>query len=47
LTPETEHHELGHYETMGVGIAVPIGTTGGTGQFPGHDEIVGARPVRS
>ena len=26
---------------MGVGIAVPIGPTGGAGQFPGQDEIIG------
>ena len=36
--------DLAHYESMGVAIAVPIGPTGGAGQFPGHDEIVGPRP---
>ena len=33
--------DLTHYESMGVAIAVPIGPTGGAGQFPGQDEIVG------
>jgi len=30
---------------MGVGIAVPIGPTGGAGQFPGLDEIVGRETI--
>jgi apoptosis-inducing factor 2 len=30
---------------MGVAIAVPIGPTGGAGQFPGRDEIVGRETV--
>jgi NADH dehydrogenase FAD-containing subunit len=33
--------DLTDYQSMGVGIAVPIGPTGGAGQFPGQDEIVG------
>jgi hypothetical protein len=33
--------DLTDYESMGVAIAVPIGPTGGAGQFPGQDEIVG------
>jgi NADH dehydrogenase FAD-containing subunit len=33
--------DLADYRSMGVGIAVPIGPTGGAGQFPGQDEIVG------
>jgi NADH dehydrogenase FAD-containing subunit len=33
--------DLADYVSMGVGIAVPIGPTGGAGQFPGQDEIVG------
>jgi apoptosis-inducing factor 2 len=33
--------ELVDYQSMGVAIAVPIGPTGGAGQFPGQDEIVG------
>jgi hypothetical protein len=30
---------------MGVAIVVPIGPTGGAGQFPGQDEIVGSATV--
>ena len=30
---------------MGVAIAVPIGPTGGAGQFPGQDEIVGRETI--
>ncbi len=30
---------------MGVAIAVPIGPTGGAGQFPGQDEIVGPETI--
>ena len=37
--------DLGHYESMGVAIAVPIGPTGGAGQFPGREEIVGPETV--
>jgi apoptosis-inducing factor 2 len=32
--------DLAPYESMGVAIAVPIGPTGGAGQFPGQDEII-------
>jgi apoptosis-inducing factor 2 len=37
--------ELARYESMGVAIAVPIGPTGGAGQFPGQDEIVGPETI--
>ena len=37
--------ELTHYESMGVAIAVPIGPSGGAGQFPGQDEIVGSEII--
>ncbi len=37
--------DLAHYESGGVGIAVPIGATGGAGQFPGQDEIVGRETI--
>ena len=37
--------DLAHYESMGVAIVVPIGPTGGAGQFPGQDEIVGSETV--
>ena len=37
--------DLAHYESMGVAIAVPIGPTGGAGQFPGQDEIVGRETI--
>ena len=30
---------------MGVAIAVPIGPTGGAGQFPGQDGIVGRETI--
>ena len=30
---------------MGVAIAVPIGPSGGAGQFPGQDEIVGSEII--
>ena len=36
---------LAHYESMGVSIAVPIGPTGGAGQFPGQDEIIGRETI--
>ncbi len=37
--------DLAHYEPMGVAIAVPIGPTGGAGQFPGQEEIVGRETI--
>ena len=37
--------DLAHYESMGVAIVVPIGPTGGAGQFPGQDEIVRSETV--
>jgi NADH dehydrogenase FAD-containing subunit len=37
--------DLMHYESRGVAIAVPIGPTGGAGQLPGHDEIVGPETI--
>jgi NADH dehydrogenase FAD-containing subunit len=37
--------DLARYESMGVGIAVPFGPTGGAGQFPGQDEIVGSETI--
>jgi NADH dehydrogenase FAD-containing subunit len=37
--------DLTNYESMGVAIAVPIGPTGGAGQFPGQDEIVGPETI--
>jgi NADH dehydrogenase FAD-containing subunit len=37
--------DLAPYESMGVGIAVPIGPTGGAGQFPGQDEVVGRETI--
>jgi NADH dehydrogenase FAD-containing subunit len=37
--------DLAHYESMGVAIAVPFGPTGGAGQFPGQDQIVGKETV--
>jgi apoptosis-inducing factor 2 len=37
--------ELVDYESMGTAIVVPIGPTGGAGQFPGQDEIVGREVV--
>jgi apoptosis-inducing factor 2 len=37
--------DLADYQSMGVGIAVPIGPTGGAGQFPGQDEIVGRETI--
>jgi apoptosis-inducing factor 2 len=37
--------DLATYESMGVGIAVPIGPTGGAGQFPGQDEVVGRETI--
>ncbi len=37
--------DLVPYESMGVAIAVPIGPTGGAGQFPGQDQIVGRETI--
>jgi NADH dehydrogenase FAD-containing subunit len=37
--------DLAHYQTIGVGIVVPIGPTGGAGQFPGQDDILGRETV--
>ena len=37
--------DLADYRSMGVAIAVPIGPTGGAGQFPGQDEIVGREVI--
>jgi pyruvate/2-oxoglutarate dehydrogenase complex dihydrolipoamide dehydrogenase (E3) component len=37
--------DLANYESMGVAIAVPFGPTGGAGQFPGQDGIVGSDTV--
>jgi NADH dehydrogenase FAD-containing subunit len=37
--------DLAQYESWGVAIAVPIGPTGGAGQFPGQDEIVGRETI--
>jgi apoptosis-inducing factor 2 len=39
------NHELADYEPMGTAIVVPIGPTGGAGQFPGQSEIVGREVV--
>jgi apoptosis-inducing factor 2 len=36
---------LTDYESWGVAIAVPIGPTGGAGQFPGQDEIAGRETI--
>jgi NADH dehydrogenase FAD-containing subunit len=37
--------DLTPYESMGVAIAVPIGPTGGAGQFPGQDVVVGPETI--
>jgi NADH dehydrogenase FAD-containing subunit len=37
--------DLTQYESIGAAIVVPIGPTGGAGQFPGQDEIVGSETV--
>jgi apoptosis-inducing factor 2 len=37
--------ELEEYQSMGPGIAVPLGPTGGAGQFPGQDGIVGREVI--
>jgi NADH dehydrogenase FAD-containing subunit len=33
--------DLTHYKSSGAAIAVPIGPSGGAGQFPGQDDIAG------
>ena len=33
------------YQPAGAGIGVPIGPTGGAGQFPGHSEVVGREVI--
>jgi NADH dehydrogenase FAD-containing subunit len=38
-------NELAHYESMGVAIAVPIGPTGGAGQLPGQNQVVGSETI--
>jgi NADH dehydrogenase FAD-containing subunit len=37
--------DLADYRSMGAGIIVPIGPTGGAGQFPGQDELLGRETV--
>jgi NADH dehydrogenase FAD-containing subunit len=37
--------DLVEYESVGMAIAVPIGPTGGAGQFPGQDQIVGPETI--
>jgi apoptosis-inducing factor 2 len=37
--------DLTAYESMGPGIGVTIGSTGGAGQFPGQDDIVGREVI--
>src|ERR1700704_396979 len=37
--------DLAHYKSWGVGIAVPIGPNGGSGQFPGEDGIAGREVI--
>jgi NADH dehydrogenase FAD-containing subunit len=37
--------DLTSYESMGVAIAVPIGPSGGAGQFPGQDGVVGRETI--
>ena len=37
--------DLADYESMGPGIGVTIGSTGGAGQFPGQDDIVGREVI--
>jgi NADH dehydrogenase FAD-containing subunit len=37
--------DLANYDSMGVAIAVPIGPSGGAGQFPGQDEVVGSEVI--
>src|SRR6202171_3410730 len=37
--------DLAHYKSWGVGIAVPIGPSGGSGQFPGEDGIASSETI--
>jgi apoptosis-inducing factor 2 len=37
--------DLTSYQSVGAGIGVTIGSTGGAGQFPGQDEVVGAEVI--
>jgi NADH dehydrogenase FAD-containing subunit len=37
--------DLADYQQMGAGIAVPIGPTGGAGQFPGNDAVIGRETI--
>lgn len=37
--------DLAEYRSAGVAIAVPIGPTGGAGQFPGSDAVVGPETI--
>jgi apoptosis-inducing factor 2 len=37
--------ELTRYKSMGVAIAVTIGASGGAGQFPGQDDVVGREVI--
>jgi apoptosis-inducing factor 2 len=37
--------DLTDYQSVGAAIVVPIGPTGGAGQFPGQDEIVGREVI--
>jgi NADH dehydrogenase FAD-containing subunit len=37
--------DLAPYQSMGVGIAIPIGPTGGAGQFPGQDGVIGRETI--
>jgi apoptosis-inducing factor 2 len=37
--------DLTHYKSWGVAIAVPIGPSGGAGQFPGQDKILGREAI--
>jgi apoptosis-inducing factor 2 len=46
ITALTEgRSDLTDYESMGVAIGVTIGPSGGAGQFPGQDEIVGREVI--
>jgi NADH dehydrogenase FAD-containing subunit len=37
--------DLASYESMGAAIGVTIGSTGGAGQFPGQDDVVGPEVI--
>jgi hypothetical protein len=37
--------DLAHYKSWGVGIAVPFGPNGGSGQFPGEDGIAASEII--